>query len=79
MAEAWPPSGHSFSYRVDVNLDGRPPFSFDLTTPNTREKFGLSAVRVGRHGGVSKADEEFRGKLYSLLGEYWPHAILPEV
>jgi len=63
-----PPPGHSFSYRVDVNLDGRPPFSFDLTTPGAREKFDLSTVRVGRHGGVSEADEGFRRKLYGLIG-----------
>ena len=68
MTEQWPPPGHSFSYKVNVCLDGKEPQSFDVTLPSSLTEFNLATVRVGRHGGPNDRDQAFRELLYPRIG-----------
>lgn len=66
--KVWPPPGMKSWYAVTENIDGQPPFTYDLTVPSTFEEFDISTARVGRHGGLTEADLIFRGQLYARIG-----------
>lgn len=69
MSSQWPPEGHNFSYRVEIQLDDHPNFHFDMTLPAMDGgSFDTSTVRLGRHGGANEADLAFRARLYSAVG-----------
>lgn len=64
--DEWPPAGHRFSWRVDIETDAGS-LSFDMTLP-AGTNFDLSAIRVGRHGGPTGADRAFREQLFQVIG-----------
>jgi hypothetical protein len=66
--ESWPPPGHSFSYRAEIQLDGGPTTVFDTTLPSGIGEVDIATLRFGRHGGPTPADHTFRRKLYEAVG-----------
>ena len=68
MTYEWPQPGHSSWYSTSENVDGRPPLTYDVSMPSSMSTFDLSTVRVGRHGGPSPEDEEFRQELFERVG-----------
>jgi hypothetical protein len=66
--EEGPVEGHSFWYRTQIDLENGNRLEFDLTVPKAIPELNLSTVRVGRHGGDSTTDEEFRRILYPKIG-----------
>jgi len=68
MTEQWPPPGHRFSYKKEVNLPNGCHMSFDLTLPSATPNVHLSTVRLGRHGGETNADRLFQQRLYARIG-----------
>lgn len=68
MAEQWPVQGHSFWYKTEIRLDNGYNLCFDLTAPGAVPELNLSTVRLGRHGGDSPGDLQFRELLFSKIG-----------
>ncbi|MEU8502639.1 hypothetical protein AB0C86_38910 [Streptomyces lavendulae] len=69
MSNEWPPPGHSFFYRMEVQLDGFAPYEMDVSIPSAREEVDIATFRVSRHGGPDEGDAAFRDRLYRILGE----------
>ncbi|NCD17152.1 MAG: hypothetical protein EOL91_07535 [Actinobacteria bacterium] len=71
MTEHWPPPGHSFTYRMDVNLEvPRLSYSAEVSVvarPNGGEN-DIAAFRYERLGGTNGADLDFRSQLYPRIG-----------
>jgi len=68
VTENWPPLGHAFSYRVHEAFDNQEGISYDLSLPRRTTTADLSTVRVGRHGGDTPEDLEFREELFRAVG-----------
>lgn len=68
MTYEWPQPGHQSWYSTTENIEGRPPLTYDLSIPSSLSTVDLSSVRVGRHGGPTTEDEEFRQELFRRVG-----------
>lgn len=66
-AREWPPPGHNFTWKTEMNLDGFEPFQFELTVSDV-DQMDVSNVIYGRIGGPVSADIELRKRLYYLVG-----------
>ena len=68
MTGTWPVPGHNFWYKTDIKLDSGYELALDMTMPGMMPEWHLSTVRLGRHGGETKADQMFRQRLYQRIG-----------
>ncbi len=68
MTEQWPPPGHTFTYKTEIELANGYKTSFDVTLPSAAPNVNLATFRLGRHGGESNADRLFQQRLYTRIG-----------
>lgn len=66
--EIWHPVGFMSYYTVTERLEGHHELSYDLVLPGAFSEIDLSTVRIGRHGGPSQQDLQFRSELYRHIG-----------
>jgi len=63
---SWPPPGHYSTYTAKFDLEGFESFEYEMTVPTGEIVLGNAIV--GRLGGPSPADVEFRARLYQAIG-----------
>ena len=66
--EVWPPEGFSSYYRVTERIAGQAELNYDLVVPGTFAEADNSTTRIGRHGGPTTEDMEFRTELHRRIG-----------
>jgi hypothetical protein len=63
----WPPPGHFMTYNADVQFEGLPSFFYDMSAPAGTTN--MTSLIVDRLGGITDADNRFRGRLYFAMGQ----------
>ena len=62
---------------MQVKFDNGCEPAFDITTPATMPQWDISTMWLGRHGGETAADHEFRRQLYQRIGAVTVAAATP--
>ena len=68
MPQDWPPPGHHSYYSVTEDLGDGYKVTYDLNLPSTLPVFNIATARVGRHGGATPSDRQFRAELFGRVG-----------
>lgn len=67
--DQWPPAGHRMSYDTQIlNEDGEGAFRLSFAINVPRQGIDMSTMRVGRIGGPTYDDLEFRNALFLIIG-----------
>jgi hypothetical protein len=68
MPQDWPPPGHHSSYSVTEELGDGYKLTYDVNLPSGLPEFDVATLRIGRHGGLTPADRQFRAELFGRVG-----------